>query len=126
MGQNTLRKIELISGLAAGVLGIILPAYLLLFSGGHLGADIGEAGNLLVFIGIGLATAGAAYLDSYYHNVASAEVGLAILWSVVMVLIGLEFVITASLHLYLLPVTILALIAAISGTLAVLQAQPAS
>lgn len=88
MDVRTLRQIELICGVAPGVFGVLLPPYRIVVGHEDLGTDHGNVAALLVFVGIAVATAAAAYLDSQFHDVASAEVGLAVLWSIVVVLLG--------------------------------------
>ena len=126
MTQDELRKFELVSGLAAGVCGVILPSYQIIFVQGHLGTDLGALATLICLVATAVAVAAAAYWDSRYHSRATATVGLAILWSAAGILFALELVMPASLKPYILPQAILTLIAAISATVATTQAQPTS
>ena len=122
---GVLRRMELLCGLIAGLAGILLPPYLILFGGESVGMIIGELATLTLFLFLGLAVATTAYLDSYYHNLFTAQVCLPILWAATIVLLGLTFLTEANLHLYVLPEALFTLLAATFGTVAAIQAQPA-
>jgi len=119
MDSNSLREIELWCGLAAAVLGILIPLYGVIFSL----PPNGEIGSiLLVILGLDLAVAVGAMIDSQARSIRAASGGLALLWAATMPLIGLTFLPFGNFGLYILPAAILALVSALAGSYASLTA----
>ena len=115
MDSNSLREIELWCGLAAAVLGILIPLYGVIF----VTPPNGEIGSIvLVILGLDLAVAVGAMIDSQARSIRAASGGLALLWAATVPLIGLIFLPFGNLGLYMLPAAILALISALAGSYA--------
>lgn len=113
MEETTLRAIELWCGLIAAVLGILVPAYGLLFvtpPGGELGSII------IIVVSLSFAVAVGAIIDGHSRSVQAISAGLALLWSATVPLIALTFLPFGSLGIYILPAAILALASALTGS----------
>ena len=89
MEAKTLRAVELWCGLTVGVVGILFPAYGLLFAT----SPLSEPGSIILLIfSLSLAVGVGAVIDSHSSSVQAISMGLALLWSATMPLIGLTFV----------------------------------
>lgn len=115
MDTKTLREIELWCGLAAAVLGILIPLYGVVF----VTPPNSEIGSIvLVILSLDLAVAVGAIIDSQARSVRAESGGLALLWAATMPLIGLTFLPFGNFGLYILPAAILALVSALAGSYA--------
>ena len=115
MEATTLRAIEIRCGQIAAVLGIFVPAYGLLF----VTPPLSEPGSILIIIfSLALAVGVGAMIDSHSTSVQDISLGLALLWSATVPLIGLTFVPFGNLGIYILPTAILALASALAGSYA--------
>lgn len=115
MDSKSLREIELWCGLAAAVLGILIPLYGVIF----VTAPQSEIGSIvLVILSLDLAVAVGAMIDSQARSVRAASGGLALLWAATVPLIGMTFLPFGNLGLYILPAAILALVSALAGSYA--------
>ena len=115
MDNRTLREIELWSGLAAGVLGILLPAYGVLFaSPPH--AELGSI--ILVIVGLATAVAVGAMFDSLSSSTQALSSGLALLWAAAFPLLAMTLLPFGNIGLYVLPAAILAVVSALAGSYA--------
>ena len=123
MEPRTLREIELWSGLAAAVMGIVVPLFGLIM-GSHQVAEVGSI--LLVIIGLDLGVAAGAMIDSQSGSVQALSTGLALLWSSTMPLVALVFLTYESLGAYIVPAALLALVSAIAGSWADLATRRAA
>lgn len=119
MDRKTLCTIEFWCGLAATGLGVIISGYGLLVAVSP-GYELGP--TIPVVLGLDLAVALGAALDSQSTNPQAMIAGLGLLWSgampLVVLTIGLAFIPLGSLGLYILPGSALALVAAVAGSYA--------
>lgn len=108
-----LRQIELVSGLLAGLLGLIYPIMLLMI----VAAEPGHwrPGGVAVLLLIPLALIGAA-VGTYGHGRRGLIAGLVQIWACVVLL--LAFSVLSTGRLFLLPALLTTLSAAVSGSLA--------
>ena len=122
MQPMALRRIEMLSGVATLVLGVVLPGFALLFTpylpGQHLG--VGPAFFLAAIPAI---IAGvAAWFDSRYYRLdVGVGAGLALLWCGTALLWAAAFFVPRAFDPYVLPQAILALVSALSGSWAQFQ-----
>lgn len=119
MNGKTLRTIELWTGLAAGVLAIVVPTYGVATSI-SVQNDLGAV--IPVFFGLGLSVATGAALDSQATGGQALIAGLGFLLSgalpLVIVAGALALVSFGSLDVYVLPAALVALVSAVAGTYA--------
>ncbi len=121
-----LRHIELASGILAGLFGLILPAYGLIFAPGEFLPATADASVLLVwFAGISV-TASAAILDSLFSIDTGIGFGLALLWAATGTLWAFVLTGLLTVNLFVLPAALCGLIAALAGSLAQLQVSQAA
>jgi hypothetical protein len=116
MPSRMLWKIELVSGLLAGILGLVVPGYALLVADYPLAREVGGASALLILVAIVMVIPLTAFLDSQFHWLWSAEVNLGLLWTAALALWGLVLAIYPLVDVYLLPSALLATIAAVAGS----------
>ncbi|HUX86558.1 MAG TPA: hypothetical protein VMW65_06120 [Chloroflexota bacterium] len=128
MTPGMLRQIELYCGLAAGLLGIILPGYAILFSSYLLATEVGGPITVLVQIVITVIVALAAYFDAQYPSLLDTGVGfgLAVLWTAVASLWGFLLFADLTINLYTLPAAVLGLISVLAGSWAQYKATQAT
>lgn len=123
MNRETLREIEIWCGLGAAVLGILLPFYGVVFAT----PPNGEIGSLLlVILGLALAVAAGAIIDSQARDIRATSGGLALLWSGAVPLMSMTILPFGNLGLYVLPAAILAFVSALAGSIATLSARRAA
>jgi|GEM_PF-4965615 len=118
MDPKTLREIELWSGLAAAVMGIVGPLYGLLFVL-NISSEIGSI--LLVLLGLDLGVAVGAMIDSQTRSTQAASTGLALLWAATVPLVAMVFLYAYGFGLFILPAALLALLSALAGSWAELE-----
>ncbi|HEX5415187.1 MAG TPA: hypothetical protein VFZ25_05940 [Chloroflexota bacterium] len=121
MDRKTLREIELWCALAAAVLGILVPFYGVIIATPAAG-DVG--GFLLVIIGLALAVAAGAMIDTQSQDSRITSGGLALLWSGTAPMLAMTILPFGNLGLYVLPAAILALVAALAGSFATFARRP--
>lgn len=122
MNPHTLHQIEMWCGLAAGILGVLLPAYAFLFGGSR---NTPEGASItLVLATLAIVVAGAALIDSHAHALGATIGSLALLYAATAVWVALLFVPFGSLGLYSAPAAIFAVVAAGFGTLANARIRP--
>jgi len=126
MDELTLRRIELLSGLGAAVVGVLVPAYLLIADPATLLNNTGEASTLLVlFAALGV-LAGSAFVDSQFPTLVGIEVGLSLLWASALTVWGFVLTGNFTINWYMVPAAILALASAMAATLADLRTRAAA
>lgn len=120
--SRTLRLVELVSGVAATVLGVVLPAYALFFTPYPPGREPGAAASFLVFFAMVLTVGVSAWFDSrYYRTDAGIGLGLALLWSAAGMLWAAAVFVQLAIDPYILPSAVLALVSALAGSWAQLR-----
>lgn len=120
-----LRQIEVLSGAAAGILGILLPTYGVLFGGHPISSEPTGVFAILLIYAMVITIGVISWLDARYPIDAGTGLGLALLWTATATLWGMVLTIHLGIDLYILPAAILALIACIAGTLVQLRITPA-
>ncbi|HVB96515.1 MAG TPA: hypothetical protein VNG11_02165 [Chloroflexota bacterium] len=123
MAPRDLRQIELYCGVAAGVLGILLPGYAILFASYQLVEEVGGPITILVQIVITLIIGVTAYFDARFPRLLDTGVGfgLAVLWTAVAALWGFLLFADLTINVYTLPAAVLGLISVLAGSWAQYQ-----
>lgn len=124
MNPRLLRTIELLSGLGAGLLGLVIPGYALLVGVYPYVSESGDPSALLVHFAAVLLVAGAAYLDSRVHLGTGIGLSLTLLWVGAATLWVFVLLPGLSVNVQILPAAVLALVASLAGSWARLEAGP--
>jgi hypothetical protein len=121
MDELTLRRIELLSGLGAAVVGLLTTGYLLIVDPVTLLNRTGEASTLIVLFAALAVLAGSAFVDSQFPTLVGIEVGLSLLWASALTVWGFVLTGNFSINWYIVPAAVLALASAMAATFADLR-----
>ena len=130
MDSVTLRRIEFFSGVAAAVLGVVVPGYAIIFTSDMtqymLGGSVGALALYSMIVIPALLVGGAAWFDTHDDRVGQ-EMGLGVVFLLIttIMLWGIAYAIQLAWDPYVVPPAVLAFLSTLCGVWAMLHSERA-